>query len=232
MQRTAEIHFEAGYVPSHHSIEDFAQAIRAIGEPIHDRPADEISMAKLLTLLFEVTRSSTLRHAAGVALLQKTMVVAEGVARTLDPSSTCGRPPSRGARVDRAASRADRRIEDAAHELAASAADPATRRRCFRARAGTWSGSDGRRARVSCFRPERSRRSAAPRHGLALDRGALWVIAALIAVWDIPLTRTISMVNGRTRRGAKKLSPELNGDILVFIYSPRHTTGLRRPGSS
>src|SRR3712207_5574454 len=53
--RVAQVHFEAGYVPPHHAVEDFAQAIRAIGEPIHDRRADEISMAKLLTLLFEVT---------------------------------------------------------------------------------------------------------------------------------------------------------------------------------
>jgi ubiquinone biosynthesis protein len=83
--RTAEIHFEAGYVPSHHSIEDFAQAIRAIGEPIHDRPAHEISMAKLLTLLFEVTSLFDMRTRPELLLLQKTMVVVEGVARALDP---------------------------------------------------------------------------------------------------------------------------------------------------
>src|SRR4029077_16692612 len=53
--RTAEVHFEAGYVPAHHSVENFARAIRAIGEPIHNRAADEISMAKLLMMLFEVT---------------------------------------------------------------------------------------------------------------------------------------------------------------------------------
>src|SRR5437763_12731655 len=53
--RTAEVHFEAGYVLPRHSIESFAQAIRAIGEPIHNKHASEISMAKLLTLLFEVT---------------------------------------------------------------------------------------------------------------------------------------------------------------------------------
>jgi ubiquinone biosynthesis protein len=53
--RVAEVHFEAGYVPSNHSVENFAQAIRAIGEPIHNRTAEEISMAKLLTLLLEVT---------------------------------------------------------------------------------------------------------------------------------------------------------------------------------
>jgi ubiquinone biosynthesis protein len=84
-RRTAEIHFEAGYVPAHHSIEDFAQAIRAIGEPIHDRRADEISMAKLLTLLFEVTGLFDMRTRPELLLLQKTMVVVEGVARALDP---------------------------------------------------------------------------------------------------------------------------------------------------
>jgi ubiquinone biosynthesis protein len=83
--RTAEIHFEAGYVPPNHSIEDFAQAIRAIGEPIHDRPAHEISMAKLLTLLFEVTSLFDMRTRPELLLLQKTMVVVEGVARALDP---------------------------------------------------------------------------------------------------------------------------------------------------
>ncbi len=84
-RRTAEVHFEAGYVPPHHSVEDFAQAIRAIGEPIHNRPADEISMAKLLLLLFEVTSLFDMKTRPELLLLQKTMVVVEGVARTLDP---------------------------------------------------------------------------------------------------------------------------------------------------
>jgi ubiquinone biosynthesis protein len=84
-RRTAEVHFEAGYVPSHHSVEDFAQAIRAIGEPIHNRSADEISMAKLLMLLFEVTALFDMRTRPELLLLQKTMVVVEGVARSLDP---------------------------------------------------------------------------------------------------------------------------------------------------
>jgi ubiquinone biosynthesis protein len=85
-QRVAEVHFEAGYVPSHHSVENFAQAIRAIGEPIHNRAADEISMAKLLMLLFEVTGLFDMRTRPELLLLQKTMVVVEGVARTLDPA--------------------------------------------------------------------------------------------------------------------------------------------------
>jgi ubiquinone biosynthesis protein len=83
--RTAEVHFEAGYVPRHHSVADFAQAIRAIGEPIHNRAAEDISMAKLLLLLFEVTSLFDMRTRPELLLLQKTMVVVEGVARSLDP---------------------------------------------------------------------------------------------------------------------------------------------------
>ena len=84
-RRVAEVHFEAGYVPAHYRIEDFAQAIRAIGEPIHSRRADEISMAKLLTLLFEITALFDMRTRIELVMLQKTMVVVEGVARSLDP---------------------------------------------------------------------------------------------------------------------------------------------------
>jgi ubiquinone biosynthesis protein len=83
--RVAEVHFEAGYVPRHHSVENFAQAIRAIGEPIHNRTAEDISMAKLLTLLFEVTGLFDMRTRPELLLLQKTMVVVEGVGRSLDP---------------------------------------------------------------------------------------------------------------------------------------------------
>jgi ubiquinone biosynthesis protein len=84
-RRVAEVHFEAGYVPPHHSVENFAQAIRAIGEPIHNRTAEEISMAKLLTLLLEVTGLFDMRTRPELILLQKTMVVVEGVARGFDP---------------------------------------------------------------------------------------------------------------------------------------------------
>jgi ubiquinone biosynthesis protein len=84
--RVAEVHFEAGYVPHHHDVTSFAQAIRAIGEPIHGQSADTISMAKLLTLLFEVTEVFDMQTRPELLLLQKTMVVVEGVARTLDPA--------------------------------------------------------------------------------------------------------------------------------------------------
>lgn len=84
-RRVAQVHFDAGYVPRIHNVDDFAQAIRAIGEPIHARTADQISMAKLLTLLFEVTALFDMTTRTELVMLQKTMVVVEGVARRLDP---------------------------------------------------------------------------------------------------------------------------------------------------
>jgi ubiquinone biosynthesis protein len=84
-RRAAEVHFEAGYVPRRHSVESFAQALRAIGEPNHDRHAEDVSMAQLLMLLFEVTALFDMRTRPELLLLQKTMVVVEGVARGLDP---------------------------------------------------------------------------------------------------------------------------------------------------
>ena len=84
-RRVADVHFEAGYVPSHHDVASFAQAIRAIGEPIHGQPAETISMGKLLTLLFEVTELFDMETRPELVMLQKTMVVVEGVARTLNP---------------------------------------------------------------------------------------------------------------------------------------------------
>ncbi len=84
-RRIAEVHFEAGYVPKHHDVDAFAQALRAVGEPIHDQPADTISMGNLLTLLFDVTDLFDMQTRPELLLLQKTMVVAEGNARMLDP---------------------------------------------------------------------------------------------------------------------------------------------------
>ncbi len=83
--RVAEVHFEAGYVSPDHDVDSFAQAIRAIGEPIHGQAADTISMAKLLVLLFEVTELFDMQTRSELLMLQKTMVVVEGVARSLDP---------------------------------------------------------------------------------------------------------------------------------------------------
>jgi ubiquinone biosynthesis protein len=84
-RRAAQVHFDAGYVPSHHSVEVFAQAMRAIGEPIHGRPANEISMADLLGQLFAYTDVFDMQTRPELILLQKSMVIVEGVARSLDP---------------------------------------------------------------------------------------------------------------------------------------------------
>jgi ubiquinone biosynthesis protein len=85
-RRAAEVHFWAGYVPPHHPVEVFAQALRAIGEPIHGRTAEEISMADLLGQLFAYTEVFDMEARPELINLQKTMVVVEGVARGLDPS--------------------------------------------------------------------------------------------------------------------------------------------------
>jgi ubiquinone biosynthesis protein len=84
-QHVARVHFEAGFVPAEKSIHQFAQALRAVGEPILGRPADEISMARLLAQLFDVTAQFCMPLQPQLLLLQKTMVVVEGVARDFDP---------------------------------------------------------------------------------------------------------------------------------------------------
>ncbi|MGE3141959.1 MAG: 2-polyprenylphenol 6-hydroxylase [Hyphomonadaceae bacterium] len=84
-RRVAEVHAEAGYVPEKFTVEEFAQALRAIGEPIFGKTADGISMSRLLLQLFDVTHLFGMRLRPELVLLQKTMVQVEGVARGLDP---------------------------------------------------------------------------------------------------------------------------------------------------
>lgn len=83
--RVAQVHFDVGFVPKTHALEDFAQALRSVGEPVFGRTSDQISMARLLGQLFEITRIFDMRMQPQLVLLQKTMVVVEGVARDLDP---------------------------------------------------------------------------------------------------------------------------------------------------
>ncbi|MBK1636744.1 2-polyprenylphenol 6-hydroxylase [Rhodovulum adriaticum] len=85
-RRVAEVHFEAGYVPPDQEIDEFAQALRSVGEPIFGMDATQISMAKLLAYLFEVTERFGMATRTELILLQRTMVVVEGVARSLNPS--------------------------------------------------------------------------------------------------------------------------------------------------
>jgi ubiquinone biosynthesis protein len=83
--RIARVHFEAGYVPPHHSVEAFAQALRAVGEPVIGKQASQVSMGRLLGQLFEITALFDMHLRPELILLQKTMVSVEGVARRLNP---------------------------------------------------------------------------------------------------------------------------------------------------
>ncbi|MEM6578687.1 MAG: 2-polyprenylphenol 6-hydroxylase [Pseudomonadota bacterium] len=85
-RRVAEVHFEAGYVPADRDVGEFAQALRSVGEPIFGMDASRISMGRLLAYLFEVTERFGMETRTELILLQRTMVVVEGVARSLDPS--------------------------------------------------------------------------------------------------------------------------------------------------
>ncbi|MEO0667804.1 MAG: 2-polyprenylphenol 6-hydroxylase [Pseudomonadota bacterium] len=85
-KRVAEVHFEAGYVPADRDVDEFARALRAVGEPIFGMDASKISMGRLLAYLFEVTERFGMETRTELILLQRTMVVVEGVARSLNPN--------------------------------------------------------------------------------------------------------------------------------------------------
>jgi len=85
-RRVAEVHFEAGYVPPDRDIDEFARALRSVAEPIFGMDASRISMGRLLSYLFEVTQRFGMETRTELILLQRTMVVVEGVARSLNPS--------------------------------------------------------------------------------------------------------------------------------------------------
>ncbi|HZQ01094.1 MAG TPA: 2-polyprenylphenol 6-hydroxylase [Reyranella sp.] len=82
----AEVQFRAGYVPAHQSLEMFAQACRSIGEPIFGKPSHEISIARLLAHLLRVTEQFEMTVQPQLLLLQKTMLMAEGMGTRLNPN--------------------------------------------------------------------------------------------------------------------------------------------------
>ena len=84
-RRVAEIHFEAGYVPAHHNVDEFATALRAVGEPMRGLPVKDMSIGMMLDGLFSITRDFDMATQPHLLLLQKTMVMVEGVATSLDP---------------------------------------------------------------------------------------------------------------------------------------------------
>ncbi len=84
-KRVAEIHFEAGYVPAHHDVGEFATALRAVGEPMRGLPVKDMSIGMMLESLFSITRDFDMVTQPHLLLLQKTMVMVEGVATSLNP---------------------------------------------------------------------------------------------------------------------------------------------------
>jgi len=84
-RRVAEIHFEAQYVPPHHNLNEFATALRAVGEPMRGMAAKDVSLGQMLDGLFKITRDFDMQTQPHLLLLQKTMVMEEGVAAALDP---------------------------------------------------------------------------------------------------------------------------------------------------
>ncbi len=83
--RVAEIHFEAQYVPSYHSVGEFATALRAVGEPMRGKPVKDLSVGQMLDGLFAITRDFDMQTQPHLLLLQKTMVMVEGIATQLNP---------------------------------------------------------------------------------------------------------------------------------------------------
>lgn len=84
--RVAEAHFRHQIVPNHKSLSHFSQALRAIGAPLMNKSLSDISIAKLLEQLFQTTSRFDMPVQPELLLLQKTMLVAEGVGRVLNPS--------------------------------------------------------------------------------------------------------------------------------------------------
>ncbi len=86
-KKVAEVHIIAGLVPKGVSIDDLAQALRSIGEPIFGQEVKDISGGRLLKQLFDVTEKFNMQTQPQLLMLQKTMVVVEGVARKLNPNT-------------------------------------------------------------------------------------------------------------------------------------------------
>jgi ubiquinone biosynthesis protein len=84
--RIAKVHADFGIIPPHKSVHHFAMACMAIGKPILHKNLNEISVAKLLSQLFKVSETFEMRLQPQLLLLQKTMMLAEGIGRSLNPN--------------------------------------------------------------------------------------------------------------------------------------------------
>lgn len=99
-KRVAEVHFEAGYVPRHHNVDSFAQALRAVGEPVLGQKATEVSMGRLLTQLFDITAQFDMHLRPELVLLQKPWCRSKAWPAASTPNTTCGSRPPGGPVVD------------------------------------------------------------------------------------------------------------------------------------
>jgi ubiquinone biosynthesis protein len=138
--RVAQVHFDAGYVPARHSVAEFAQALRAVGEPVFGRAASDVSMSRVLTQLFEITALFEMRLRPELVLLQKTMMTVEGVARRIDPEHDIwsaaepvvrrwiARELSPATRIRRLAGEAEQAVRNLARLAAAPLAETAAAR--------------------------------------------------------------------------------------------------------
>ncbi len=181
-ERAAAAHFEAGYVPGDFARAEFAAALRAVGEPIFGKTAREVPMSRVLLQLFEITELFNMRLRPELILLQKTMVQAEGVARTLDPELdiwAVSRPVVE--RFLRSELGAEAALEDAAHDLRrlrAAARNLPRTMEDVSAMAAAW--RNGAIALDPATMDALSRRIGRSRRGTTL---ALWVMAlAALAV--------------------------------------------------
>ena len=234
--RVAEVHFEAGYVPHAYRVEDFAQALRAIGEPIHSRTADQISMAKLLTLLFEITSLFEMTTRIELVMLQKTMVVVEGVARKLDPQlnmwSTA--EPVVGAWIAENLGPIGR-IEDAGRVFSSVAAFRGRRAAPLRANRRPAGGSTrGRRRKGNC--QNRSRAHAPVGVLLCFD----WIFAGAAGRGGVPMglvgrraaLRNTLLMSARFRMSGRKSPPRDSGPPSAAPGNPRTPRNNRAPGNT
>jgi ubiquinone biosynthesis protein len=93
-KRVAEIHFEAGYVPPHHNVAEFATTLRAVGEPMRGLPVKDMSVGAMLDGRFNITRDFDMTQ-PHLLVLQKTMVMVEASRAGSTPTSIFGKPSLR-----------------------------------------------------------------------------------------------------------------------------------------
>jgi ubiquinone biosynthesis protein len=176
-RRLAEVHVEAGYLPPGQALDTFAQALRSVCEPIFGRPLNEISFARLLAQLLQLTESFNMPVQPQLLLLQKNMLMAEGVSRRLDPALniwSLSQPLIEDWMRENRGPEA--RLRDAAQDLTRTLERlPGTLADLERAAADLASGG-------LKLHPETVKAFGAGRNGDGSSRWALWIALAALAI--------------------------------------------------